>query len=223
LLPSPLLLAQIYKALANPYTTLYLSMPRFNKHPIDLLKTVLKNNHLRSASSDAFDSGFGDIRIQSDIDSPEPEEEHPEHPSARYELQQRLFSLMDNCTHRKPVPTLEELQSSYAEVSNVELITLISVCTQFICLSVEVSTIKREEVGSTEATGTAEILSKKWEECTKDSLERNSSDELRELLVSAFNDIEAYIDVIEEGKGLESGLPIINAGAGAPETGKDGA
>jgi hypothetical protein len=53
-------------------------------------------------------------------------------------------------------------------------------------------------------------------------LEKRSSDELRELLISAFNDIEAFIDVIEEGKGLESGLPIVKAGAGTPETGNNG-
>jgi hypothetical protein len=200
-------------------------MPRrFNKRPIDLLKTVLKNNHLRSTWSDESDSEFGDITIQNDVSSPESEEEPPEHLSARGELQQRLFALMDKCLDRKPVPTLEELQSRYGEVSKAELATFIIVCAHFICLSVEVSTIKTEEADSTEETGATQTLSKKWGECTaqKESLEKRSSDELRELLISAFNDIEAFIDVIEEGKGLESGLPIIKAGAGTPETGSNG-
>lgn len=101
-------------------------MPRrFNKRPIDLLKTVLKINHLRSTWSDESDSEFGDITIQNDVNSPESEEEPPEHPSASGELQQRLFALMDKCLDRKPLPTLEELQSRYGEVSKAELATFI--------------------------------------------------------------------------------------------------
>ena len=178
---------------------------RFNKYSVGLLKTVLERNHLLSISDDDSNSEFEEILIQNDCgveeDEEDPEDKPLERPLVYYQLQNRLLSLINRQSDRNPLPTLEELQTTYAELSNDDLTRVINVCSQFLCLSATVSILKLQEASSTENVSKVQGLSKKWEGCKKPSLKGKSIEWMRQLLVSAFNDMETFVDIVEQAKG----------------------
>lgn len=138
--------------------------------------------------------------------------------SARSQLREQVSQCIQSEAQHDHVPTLYDLQTTYADATKEDLLAILTLCGAALCLGANLAIAKEQDVE------VAKALANKWERCNSRATslwrphmmwisERKSLEEVRELLAAAFFDMTACV-------AKQGGMLIVKADARMPQAGK---